>query len=358
MRKQHEEIDNILGEIDQQQKIITPNIITHKELLELDIPPMKWVMNMMIPNPGLTVISGRPGSYKTFFALWMGLRASAGLPLFDEYDEPYFCQAEADASMGKIPTLFIEEENTKQLMKGRARGLKVFEVGDMNYMIDEGFKFTDEAWRETIHRVIEEKGIKLLILDPFSSVMGLDNENDNAEASKVMDIVRKEFVKLGLSVILIHHPSKGSEGNNLRGAGDILGKCDVHLCLENEDELQKIVRVTYEKLRVADRSKVANFRMRMTGDGDLRNLEFRYAGQTVSKTQEERNELAEQIMEAISNGAELEQKEIAEIVGQKPQNKKFKASWDQLVRDKKILRNATSKKFHKDLSVSGQADPF
>ncbi len=337
---------------DEEQEPINPVIFSHKELLELDIPPMHWIVNRMIPNPGLTLISGKPGSYKTFFAFWLGMRASAGLPIFDEFDEPYFCTIDGEQPMGKISTLFIEEENSKQLMKHRAHGMKVFEVGDIFYMIDEGFKFTDERWREAIKETITQKGIKLLILDPFSSVMGLNNENDNAEVSKIMDIVRKEFVNMGLSVIMIHHPSKGNgDGLNLRGAGDILGKCDVHLSLEVENPLDKIIKVCYQKFRVEDISKVSNFNMRLSGDSDFRDLRFRYIGKALSKTVEKRNELAEQIMIAIDDGEEREQREIADMVNQKPSNKKFIHAWKSLTNDKKILKNSTTNLYHKDLTL-------
>jgi hypothetical protein len=327
------------------------SLLSHQELLELDILPMSWIMNLVIPNPGLVVISGKPGSFKTFFAFWLGLRASAGLPLFDEYDTEYFCQEVIQSPMGKVPTLFVEEEVTKQLMKERAHGFKVFEVGDMNYMIDEGFTFTDEAWLRWILKVIQEKGIKLLILDPFSSVMGLEDENNNAQVAKVMDLVRKEFVKLGLTVIMIHHPSKGDgDGKNLRGAGDILGKCDVHLCLEVENEMEKIVRVSYQKLRVADRARVANFKMSLTGDGSMRDLRFRYLGETKTKTEEERGELESNILEVIKDGEEWEREEVAKAVGKKTNSSMFDSVWSRMLKEEKISKNATSKKYYRKRS--------
>jgi uncharacterized protein YajQ (UPF0234 family) len=218
----------------------------------------------------------------------------------------------------------------------------------MFYMVDEGFKFTDEKWRTELLKVIDEKRIKLLIVDPFSSVMGLENENDNAEVSRVMDLVRKEFVKRDVTVILIHHPSKGDgDGKNLRGAGDILGKCDVHLSLEVEDEMNKIIRVSYQKLRVADRSKVADFRMRLAGESGLQDLRFRYLGIAKSQYEEERDVLMTEILNHMVNGEEYSQKETAEAVEQKPSNKKFVAAWKRLVSEKKVTQNATTKKYYK-----------
>ncbi len=327
------------------------DLLSHKQLLNLDIPPTQWIIGLMIPNPGLVAISGKPGSYKTFFAIWLGLRAGMGKPLFDEHDEGYFSDELERAPMGKVPTLFVEEENTKQTMKERALGFHSFTstpVDDMFYMVDEGFKFTDERWRTELLKIIDEKGIKLLIVDPFSSVMGLENENDNAEVSRVMDLVRKEFVKRGMTVILIHHPSKGDEGvKNLRGAGDILGKCDVHLCLEVENEMEKIIRVSYQKLRVADRSRVSDFKIRLAGDSGMCDLRFRYLGIAKPQYEEDRDELVADILKFMEDGAEYTQKEIASGVQQKTNNKKFVAAWKNLIAETKIKQNIMSKLFYK-----------
>ncbi len=342
--------------ITEQGKDVLPDFTlhSHKELLNLDIPPMKWLVGMMIPNPGLVVISGKPGSFKTFFALWMGIRVSTNSTLFNGYDESDFCDEEVMRLKEKIPTLFVEEENTQQTMKER---VKMFQpigqqnVSEMFYLIDVGFKFKSEAWRTEVLRIVEEKGIRLLILDPFSSVMGLDNENDNSEVSEVMDIIRKEFVKRDLTVILIHHPSKGdAEAKGIRGAGDILGKCDVHLSLEVENENDKIIRVSYQKMRVADKSKVSDFRMRLAGDGLLGDSHFRYLGAAKNKNIELREEVMQEILKCMINDNQYTRKEIAELCGESTTGKKFSGAWNQLIKDKKVIKDLVLKKFYKALA--------
>jgi hypothetical protein len=331
-------------QVNDQRIPLTP--ISYKELLQKDIPPLDWIVPLMIPNPGLIVISGRPGSYKTFFTLWMCLRISAGLPLFNNMEDTFFPKLRQGLKIKSIPSLFIEEENTIQTMKERAIG---FGVPDSNvfFLIDGGFKFIDETSRFEAIQYIKEQKIKLIVLDPFSSVMGLENENDNAEASKVLDIIRKEFVAQGLTVILIHHPSKstGSE-KGIRGAGDILGKCDVHLYLEVEDEINKIIQVSYEKLRVASRSLVANFRMKLIGDTSLQNAEFIYLEEAKSKKEEKEEDLKNQIMDVIANGEEYERRAIAEAVDHNSNDKTFDVAWKTLLGEKRIIQNATTKKFH------------
>lgn len=343
--------------IDEASREELPNytLYSHADLLGLDIPPMQWIIGMMIPNPGLIVLSGKPGSYKTFFALWLGLRASTNQPLFAEYEEGYFCDEEATRTKKNVPTLFIEEENTVQTMKERVYGFRGTSPNDsqsMFYLIDVGFKFKSQAWRDEMQKNIREKGIKLLILDPFSSVMGLENENDNSEVAEVMDIIRKEFVQNGLSVILIHHPSKGDgDGKGIRGAGDILGKCDVHLSLEVENEFEKVIRVTYQKLRVADRNKVSDFRMRLAGDGAMRDLHFRYLEKAESKAVEERGKFSKEVLAVMEKGQEYTRKDIAQAMDVATSGKKFSDVWKRLLHEKKIAMNITSRRFYKNVDA-------
>lgn len=349
----HDAISRIAeGQVEQEPLVYT--LYTQKELANLDIPPTQWIVPMMVPSPGLVIISGRPGSYKTWFATWIGLRASAGLPLFDKCDQMFFSRS---SPLGKVPTLFIEEEMAKPSMKERACCFQAFnEASDMLYMVDDGFKFKDEAWQIELTRLVEEKKIKLLILDPFSSVMGLEDENNNSEVAKVMDIIRKVFIKNGLTVILLHHPAKGEgSGRNIRGAGDILGKCDVHLCLEREEnESPRTVTVRFEKMRLAAEDQVRNFKMTFSGADFESDRQFVYLGEALkekTKTEKDHAELAQQILAVLQDEEEYEQKEIAELVGQKPNNSKFQSAWGKLLSERKILKNATSKLFHIPLNL-------
>lgn len=318
-----------------------PDPLSFDELLALDLPPTEWLMGKTIPWPGLIAISGKPGSYKTFFALWLTMRASAGLPLFDGAS----CGAlGAKYEGGMVPSLMIEEENTVRLIRERAMGLVKADYSRMFFYVDMGFKMSDVVWRDKAVSFIQERGIKLVVLDPFSSVMGLKDENSNAEVSVVMDIIRKEFIKKDISVIFIHHPSKGDEsgGKNLRGAGDILGKCDVHLSLEKEESGDIVV--SYEKMRVADEKTMTNFRMRLVYDGLGKNGYFMYVGEAVPKWQEERDALEKKIIDAMTELGETTRVAIAKAIGDNNTGDKFKKTWEKMKADGRI-RETMNKQF-------------
>ena len=327
-------------------------IYTHQQLVNLPLKGVEWIVGQLIPCPGLVVMTGRPGSYKTFFALWLATRVAAGLPLF-ERGNGEFTEATNGGAVVQCPVLFIEEENTLQTMKGRLAGfgLGVSQGGcDIQslYMVETGFKVSNSAWRERVKQIVKEKGVRLLVRDPFSSVMGLNSENDNAEVAKVLDVLRREFVRdCGLSVILIHHPSKGdTEGKGVRGAGDILGKCDVHLSIEIESQRENLVRVMCEKLRVADIKHAWNFKTRLasSADGYAR---FVYGGEAKSKGEEEHDRLKQKMLSIFEDGEEYTQRDVASAIEQKPGNSRFRSVWEELMRDSVIMRNAVTKKCHK-----------
>ena len=299
---------------------------------------------MLIPHPGLVAISGQPGAHKTFFAMWLAMRIADGKSLFDESDEAFFAQTTAPENPPQANVLFIEEENTAQLVKSRYHDLKPMDDGShIMFLIEEGFKFTDSSWCDEIKSIIRARQISVLILDSFVSCMGIKNENDNAEIAAVLDIVRHEFVKQGLTVIFIHHPSKSNEGGkNLRGAGDILGKMDVHLCLTKDEEDKRKVKVSYEKMRVADETTVSDFEIRLIGENDLRTLHYKYIGAARTKKDKMADSILEQ-MKTLEDGCTRE--DMADYMNTGKSDGSFRRAWDRLKNDN-LIYQSPNKKFY------------
>jgi len=215
-------------------------IIDEATLSKKDIPPTKWLFPMLIPSPALIGLVGRPGAYKTFFAHWMARRLSQGKSLFDEYDEEP--EWSTDGYGKEVKTLIIEEEMGEEIVQERINILKEHKEENVYWMINSGFSLSNKKRVKELVEIIEEKEIKLLVLDPFITITGLKDENDNAEANKVMKILLDNFVNNGpkISIIFIHHPSKSSDGDVMRGAGDILGKCYMGFAMDKISESNEI----------------------------------------------------------------------------------------------------------------------
>lgn len=321
---------------------VKPPSINDVEMEALVLPRPEWLIHKVIPKGGLVGISGRPGSQKTFFSLWLGLRVAEGLPLFESMETDFFCEQQTMIT----PTMIIEEENTLILTKDRRRGLKTPCTPRFHYRVSQGFKLQDKTWREALLADVEEHQIGLIIMDPFSSVMGLDNENDNAEVAVAMDLLRKDFIDKGITIIFIHHPAKGDgEGKGLRGAGDIFGKCDVVLNLEKDAVDKQTITVSYEKMRLISELEVQNFKMRLTGDSYIGQAEYRYLGEAASKTDTERNKLKEDIKGFMQAGLAYNRSEVAAGIGSRSSNDRFDAVWKKMVNEGEIYQGIGSKKF-------------
>lgn len=320
---------------------IFPEPLRVEDFYGMSFPKQKWIFDRVIPKDGLIALSGAPGSYKSFFALWMALQAGQGRPLFDSD------QIIGDNSK-EYRTLFIEEENTIRLMHQRLRVLKNGKSRNVFFKIDDGFKMMDDEARQNVVAFCVFNSIDLVVLDPFSSVMGLKDENNNAEVSTIMDVIRKTFVAQGISVMFIHHPAKNAEGGkNLRGAGDILGKCDVHLSMEKDETDKKLITVSYEKMRLISEDDIWNYKIKFTGDEILGNYEFVYKDEAKPKYQEERDTMLADMLNLMQSGVEYKQNEVTDLIGTERYNKKFRAIWSNALKEGWIKQNIITKRYYK-----------
>lgn len=279
--------------------------ITTDELLAMEIPAIEWVIPNTIPIPGLVALSSKPGIGKTNLITWICWQAAQGLPTFRalEGDDLGFLKQD---NYEPIKALIIQEETSELIMQNRIKGFKGRSPGDMlQHMFFKNFKLSSPTDVSLVNEYIRMNNIKLLVLDPFSSVLGAGNENDNAEVSKIMDVMRELINELNIGIVFLHHPAKGEDDDeiNLRGAGDILGKVDVHITLAvaNQDQ-RDLLKLSYEKLRIADSRNVSNFKVQMVGNTDMGDFEFIYAGKAEKKDKKDGfNKVLYQLLSCLLN---------------------------------------------------------
>lgn len=250
-------------------------VLNDEQLMALNVPDVEWLVDSMIQNPGFVAISGKPGSYKTFFALWIARRVATGLTLFDKCVSPmtkYFTRDQYYIPKPCRPTgvLFMQEELNPSQSKKRANSLLSFSKENVYHRINAGFKMTNDEHIKELREWCLKKNVKLVFLDPFSSVSGLSDENDNMEAAEMLDKVRAGLINHGITVVIIHHPAKTADGGStLRGAGDITGKMDTHIRLEKPEKNDSTIIVRFEKTRDIDGSSIFDFRMRYAKDAGM-----------------------------------------------------------------------------------------
>ncbi len=281
--------------------------ISSKELKEKIIPATEWFFDSFIPCPSLIGRVGRPGSYKTFFAHWIANRLSAGKDLFDE-------TMEFSGSAKHTKTLIIEEEMGEIIVQEREKAMQEYEDSNVFWMINSGFNLRDEKKVDELVKIIAEKDIRLLILDPFSSISKMKDENSNAEAAEVMDILLNRFVNGGskITVLFIHHPSKSStNGDVLRGAGDILGKCYIAYGMDKMEEAGTQVRIKCIKHRWRF---VQSFIVDMVQDKEKEKLKFVCIGKTKDNLKTKVEQLESQVMGILETAGGMSKAQISMVL--------------------------------------------
>ena len=300
-----------------------------------DLPDPEWFVEKIIPNPGLIAFTGTFGSYKTWIMQWMLQRLSAGLPIFDKWsdDSAWFTKPPKNP----VNILFVEEEMSRRQIKKRL--VDTMSYGNCEnffWTVSGGFSLKDESVLSQLEEIVKEKGIQIIALDPFTSVSKMADENSNSEAATVMDTMRKRFVdsELECSVIFIHHPAKGeNNAKSVRGAGDIIGKCDMHFTVEvkERDVNYALVAIQCGKTRY---EPVRDFLIELKPDPNdpYSRLEWVYAGLDDDTDRGKDDPVDVQrkrtIRLAVKQG--LLKKDIAALVGLNRTGKKFISLWDEV----------------------------
>ena len=101
-------------------------------------------------------------------------------------------------------------------------------------------KINDEDWIANLKLTIEELKIDLVVFDTYSIFGGVENENDNVEAARVIEVLNKNLIaETDLCVLLVHHTN--AEGN-IRGAKALRDNTRVTYVIRrpNDDEKEII----------------------------------------------------------------------------------------------------------------------
>ncbi len=318
-----------------EEPAVLPELAT--ALLARKMPKLRWIFDSLIPEGGLIAISGKPGSYKTFFAIWLALRATIGESATHNHPEG------KQTLTGAINALIIEEENTERTIRDRLLGFSTGDFARLHVLIDKGFSIQKENWLMELKKYITDNEISLVILDPFISTLGLRDENDNSQAAEAIDKLRKALlVDCGCAVVFLHHPNKGDEsGKGLRGAGDILGKVDIHFSMEKDEDNKRKIRVEIQKNRLLPEEDCEGFCIKLEGDSDFNNLRFAYAGEVKPKGVERMEKDAITILTETVPGREYSRANMAEFLNERTDSHRFKTVFNFLQDKKLIARNAT-----------------
>lgn len=206
----------------------------------IDRPPIVQVVQDLITDASLTILSGAGGAGKTWAMLDMGVCVAMGKQWLGR-----------DVTQGAV--LVIDEESGARRLHDRCgmvlRGHDADEETPFYYTCLNGFVLSGqdaEISASAIADLVRAVGAKLVIIDALTDIaLGLD-ENDAAQMAQVMKPLRMVVEATGAAVIVLHHTNKSG---GTRGSTNIPALADLSMVLTRPERNEPVINFKSDKAR-------------------------------------------------------------------------------------------------------------
>lgn len=228
-------------------------LLTEHEFMSIKVPERKHLIRGLIVEETITIVNGFRGSGKSWFMWGMGEAVSWG-----DRIGPWDVEEPMNALLidGEMPLRLLQER--KKLMNV-GRNIKdkpaEFFVYPEAYAYRIGLRranILDPKWRDGITKMVEELGIKMLILDNLSSLAPGIDENDKMS----FDEVNRWLLTIrfgGVAIIMTHHTGKNGEQ---RGTSAHEDHVDTALLLKRPSGFTKDMGCAFKVTATKDRDFV------------------------------------------------------------------------------------------------------
>jgi len=187
--------------------------------------PMDLIGDGLLPEKSLLVITGAPKTYKSILALNMATRLASGCDwMGHSVNKPHKCVV-LNAEGGYYSIRDRLRRMERSLKQVQQEYLYISEYVSLNIIEPEGFTLLAQS--------LEEHEPDVLVFDPLVRFHDAE-ENASNEMAAVMGVLRGLIQQFGISIILVHHDTKG--GSPMRGSSVMLGEYDsmMHLKVNRE----------------------------------------------------------------------------------------------------------------------------
>jgi ABC-type multidrug transport system ATPase subunit len=230
----------------------------------------EFLVHGLVPEHGITALSGHPGSGKSWFMLHLAKSVATGESFLG-----YF-----RTKQGKV--LIVDEEQGAWEQRRRLELLGYSAELPIYFYCLNGFKLDNEKDIDLLLKTIREQEIGLVMIDPFAAIHSQD-ENSAEGAQKVLEGMQK-LVAAGTTVLFIHHHRKSAVGapggaQSLRGSSAYSGRLDSHITVEKKDNTHAVQNIEIEHVKSRRGPSQPKFKMVLTQDLDVEKglIELRYA---------------------------------------------------------------------------------
>lgn len=207
----------------------------------------QWMIEGLWSDKSHGIIAGEPKTRKTYVAIDIALSVATGTDCLGHFPV---------RKQGAV--LMLQEEVSDAEMRKRLRfiaaskglGGKVHKKGD-EYSVHlpepvplylrnrKQFDLSNPKSFRKLHKHIEAKDIKLLILDPLQLMLGQVDENKASEVRPILYNFLQLKEETGCGIMILHHYAKSSSNNPRKGGQRMLGSQAFHGWVESALYLTK-----------------------------------------------------------------------------------------------------------------------
>ena len=177
-------------------------------------PPLKYVINELIPSGVIALLHGEPRTRKSWASLDIAIAASSGTCAFGL---SRFLAPEP------VPTLYSSQEDASRLVRLRCNAmLKGREIECpplLSFAVHKGINLEKPEWHARLIKDILASKIRLVIFDPVRR-FAENADKGPAEVRMITQYLRRLTIETGATVLIVHHdtkPSANGPDNRRRG---------------------------------------------------------------------------------------------------------------------------------------------
>lgn len=204
-----------------------------------------WLLPKLIPEKGVGLMYGPPGTYKTFLLLDLGLSLATGYGpnWFKDEQEP----RDVIFLAGESSHAFKRERTDAWLAMHAIPGLDISRM----YVMDRVPAFSIDGYWPIFRAWVKAKGLKpaLIVVDTLSRAMAGMDENSARDAVKAVQQMEALADELNCFVLAVHHTTKPREGEraSLRGSSVLTGNIDTSFEIVKDAKAEKSVHMFSRK---------------------------------------------------------------------------------------------------------------
>ena len=227
-------------------------LIPWDEVQDVEI---RWLIDGLVPAKGFSALYGKPGSYKSFVALYVASMVATGQEAFGRVTEAgdvVYLMGEGGSGLKPRRDALIKQYNLPASVKVH------FIRAQLN------LRSTDDDASALI-AAVQAKGLnpKLLIIDTLARAFGAGNENASEDMGAFILQCGRIQEELGTAVLIVHHSGK-DEARGQRGHSSLLGACDAELevvKISADNNSERIGQLTVTKQKDGEDGFKINYRM-------------------------------------------------------------------------------------------------